>query len=414
MKKTSHKHQIGDIITDIHSGKLQILEQIRMGKNNKKGYKYKCLICGNEDTISEGNLISNHRGCNVCCTPCRKVLKGYNDMWTTNPELAKLLANPEDGYKYTQGSDEYVDWKCSNCGNIIKHKQIKVVKSSMLSCPKCGDGISYPEKFVYSFLQQLLGDNFTYQLTKTNFNWIDNYKYDFYFKINNEEYFLEVNGLQHYSDISNFNYCGGRTLKEEKENDENKKELALQNGIKSENYIILDCSKSTLEWIKDHILKSRLNELFDLSKIDWMECNKYACSSLVRQICDLWTNGVHSTIEIGKIMKLNRHTINKHLKQGIKLNWCDYNPKEVMKKINSKIGKSKKIICLNNNKVFHSIGDAINFYNIKGHHIGDCCKNKRSYCGKDSITSEYLQWQYYDEYLIKPKKLLSNDKIMEK
>ena len=45
-----------------------------------------------------------------------------------------------------------------------------------------------------------------------------------------------------------------------------KQNLALINGI--ENYIIIDCSKSDLDYIKPNILKSKLNEMFDLNNIN--------------------------------------------------------------------------------------------------------------------------------------------------
>ena len=57
-------------------------------------------------------------------------------MWTTNPELASLLANPEDGYKYTQRSDKNIDWKCPKCNEVI-NKKIEYVEINGLGCPKC-------------------------------------------------------------------------------------------------------------------------------------------------------------------------------------------------------------------------------------------------------------------------------------
>lgn len=379
-----YKYKVGDIITNVNSGKLQILEQIKILKKKKKikGYKYRCLICNNEDIISEDHL-KYKQGCTVCSN--FKIKIGYNDMWTANPDLAKLLLNPEDGYKYTKGSRKSVDWKCHVCGNIIKNKRINMINQYGLSCPKCGDGISYSEKIMYNVLQQLNID-FTYQLSKANFDWCDNYRYDFYFKINNEEYIIEINGKGHYEE--GFGKCGGRSLREEQENDRNKKELAIKNNIKEKNYIVIDCSYSTLEWIKDHILNSKLNELFDLSKINWLECHKYACSSLVKKACELWNEGMYSTKEIGEIMKLCRDTIVKYLKQGVKLSWCDYNPKNHF----------RKVICLNNNKIFNSMKEATDYYGITSHILG-CCQGKRTYCGKDPITGEKLHWMYYEDYI---------------
>ena len=50
-----------------------------------------------------------HNKCAVCSG--MQVCIGYNDIWTTNPELGKLLADPEDGYKYTQNSNKRIHQK---------------------------------------------------------------------------------------------------------------------------------------------------------------------------------------------------------------------------------------------------------------------------------------------------------------
>lgn len=400
MKKVQYIYKEGDIITNVHSGKLQILEQIKIKDNRgylHKGYKYKCLICGNKDVILQSSLEKN-RGCNVCCNPSKKILIGYNDIWTTNLELAKLLVNPEDGYKYTQGSGKRVDFKCPNCGNII-NKKISKVKRDGLFCPKCNDKLPYTEKFIFNVFQQLLSDNFIYQLSKITFKWCKNHRYDFYFKVNNERYILEVNGLQHYQD--SFESCGGKTLRQEQENDKLKRKLALQNGIKEENYIVIDCRYSELEWIKENILNSRLNELFDLSKINWLECHKYTCSSLVKKACELWNSGIHNVTDIGKIMKLSNSTIVKYLKHCSKLKWCNYNSlQEHINSINKMHETNKiKVICLDSKKIFESIKNASNTYKVDGSTLSKCCRRKQKSCGKDPITGKKLHWMYYEDYL---------------
>jgi hypothetical protein len=397
-----HTYQIGDIITDVASGKLKILEQIRIGKNQTRAYKYQCLNCGNIDTITESSL-NNHNGCNGCCISPQKVLIGYNDMWTTNSELASLLANPNDGYKYTEHSEKEVDWLCHNCGNIVKNKIIANVNKQGLSCPKCSDGISYPEKIMYSVLEQLNLD-FTTQLSKSDFKWCNNYKYDFYFKYNNEGYIIETHGLQHYRNCFH-RIKGTRTLEEEQENDRLKKELAIHNGVKEENYIVIDCRKSELEWIRDNddgILNSKLNNIFNLSKIDWNKCEEFILSSLVKIACDYKKdNPDMTTVDIGKMMKIHYATIIRYLKKGTKLGWCNYNPKEEMKKCGYKIGgiNKRKVICLNNNLIFESIAEANRFYNINNSHIFSCCIGKRNYCGKLEDGTP-LRWMYYEDYII--------------
>ncbi|WP_297419326.1 hypothetical protein [Clostridium sp.] len=354
--KVDYKYQIGNIITDVKFGKLKILEQIRINSNSKarpnkttKGYKYECLNCGNIDTISEYNL-SHHQGCNVCCKPTNKVLVGYNDMWTINPDLASLLANPDNGYKYTQNSNVKVDWECPNCGNIIENKTIHNVNRYGISCPRCSDGISYPEKFMCSVLEQLKID-FKNQLSKKDFNWCDKYKYDFYFKLNNKEYIIEMDGEWHNKD----NNLNGQTKEESKEIDNYKNELADEHNIE---VIRIDCDyghiNNRLKYIKNNIINNVIiNKLFNLNIVDWNKCHEFACCSLVKIVCDLWNSKKYNTTkDISNIIHLNKKTINEYLKLGVILNWSDYNPKEerikngrIYGKINgkkSKRGKNKK------------------------------------------------------------------------
>lgn len=135
------------------------------------------------------------------------------------------------------------------------------------SCPKCSDGISYSEKFVYNLLKNL---SVVFKKEKT-FDWSQNKRYDFY--IPKLSCIIEVHGLQHYF------YTGfSRSLEEEQENDKLKEQLAKENGIK--HYIILDCRKSEMEWVKNSILNSQLNELFDLSNINWKEIDYNSNGSL--------------------------------------------------------------------------------------------------------------------------------------
>ena len=406
-----YKYNVNNVVKTKLS-KLKILEQIRIGKNNNKGYRYKCLNCGNEDTILEYQL-KNGSGCNVCYNSHTKTLKGYNDMWTTNPELAKLLVDPNDGYKYSEYSNQKIDWNCPICGTTIKNKPIDKINTRGLSCPKCGDGFSYPEKIMYQILQNL-NIKFEYQykpdwcIYKLN-NKNKTGRYDFYFELNNQKYIIEMDGgLGHgYND----NKMNGQSKEESKLIDDIKDRLANEHNIK---VIRIDCKKSELEYIKKHIIDSELNNLFDLSNIDWLECEKFACSSLVKKICDLWNSGIHDSKKIRQITKLSKSTINKYLKKGTKIGWCNYNPKEPKIDFGKKYGgqNKQKVICLNNSKIFSSIKGASIYYDIATpSNISMCCNSKRNYSGVNLITGEYLQWQYYDEYLIKPKNLLSNKEI---
>jgi predicted nucleic-acid-binding Zn-ribbon protein len=201
--------------------------------------------------------------------------------------------------------------------------------SKGFSCPKCGDNIPYGEKIMFNVLEQL-GLEFQIQLNKTTCIWCKDFRYDFNFELNGEQILIETHGNQHY-EKSFSTIEGAKSLEEEIENDRMKKELAIKNGIKPENYIVINCKESTLKWIKDNdegILNSRLNELFDLSKISWTKVEEFALSSRVKEACDIKRNNPNlSTGDIGVLMKLSNDTIREYLKQGEALGWSEYNSK---------------------------------------------------------------------------------------
>ena len=122
--------------------------------------------------------------------------------------------------------------------------------------------------------------------------------------------------------------------------------MAIDNGIKLENYITIDCRKSDLEHIKNNIINSKLNEIFDLSKINWIEIGQYSEKNLVKEVCNYWYihNNINNvgltTKDLEKVFKLGKTTIIRYLKKGTKLGWCYYNPKEEMNK-NNKINAIK-------------------------------------------------------------------------
>lgn len=401
--RLKHKYNAGDIIKD-KKRNMELLEQIRMpaGKSNKyvnltkRGYKYHCLNCNNIDVICEYN-IDKGNGCSVCSNS--KVVKGINDISTTNPELVKYFVHSNDVYKYSYLSGKEVLMKCPNCG-FKKVTIISTLYSQGFSCKKCGDKVSFPQKIMLNLLNQL---NIEFETEKT-FLWSQNKKFDFYIRTNN--CIIEMHGLQHYK--GGFEKLGGRSLKEEKENDTLKEKIAKENYIKD--YIIINCSKSELNFIKNNILNSKLSKLFNLSNIDWLKCYEYACNSLIKVACDLWNSGIEKTSEISKIMKVSNCTVISYLKKGKILNWTNYDPDVSRHKPRLECRKengssARKVVCVNTGEIFNCIDNAIEYYKSKGinvGHIGECCSNKRKSCGK-LPNGEKLKWMYYEDFINKNK-----------
>lgn len=349
----NHKYAMNDIIKN-EKVNLKIIKLYK--ERGQKYYKYNCLKCGNIDKISEQQL-KNGGNCNVCGNSPKKVQKETNSIWKTNPELNRYIVDIEDMYKYSRGSSVKILTRCPNCGN---ERTVSVTKicTRNFSCTNCNDGISYGEKFMFYLLSQLT-DSFE---NRKIFEWSKkvNYNisklcgtkiYDFY--ISSLNCIIETNGEQHYKKTNR----GIRTYEEEVENDLLKEKLAKKNGII--HYIPVNCSEKNLNYVKNKIIESKLNELFDLSNIDWSKCDDYARKSRIKEACEIWNSGNHNCIEIGKIMKLDRHTIYTYLKKASKLKWCDYEEAKLKKKIVNQPKKewSKSIICLETGKIFNSASE---------------------------------------------------------
>lgn len=314
----------------------------------------------------------NGSSCPYCSN--KKLLKGYNDMWTTNPDLASLLANPEDGYMYMQCSGKKVDWKCQDCSAILNNKSIDSIKRQGLSCGNCSDGISYPEKVVFGLLNQL---NVSFEHDNSQ-SWSKNKRFDFY--IDSKSTIIETHGIQHSS--KSFKSIGGRSLRDEKENDRYKKNLAISNGVK--HYIELDCRYSDIDYIRTSILNSEISVIFDLSKVDWDLINKEATKSSLIVACKLWNSGINIK-GISEMLKLNRNVVSEYLVKGNRLNICSYQKKSLKAKV---VQLSKDNVYI---KEWNSIIEASKELNITDSNISSCCNNRQKTAGE-------FKWLFIEDY----------------
>ena len=288
-------------------------------KGNKlKWYKYKCNKCGWYEGWIEESPLLNGGGCSCCAS--HTIVEGINNIPTVAPWMVKFFQGGYDEAKlYSHGSMHIIYPICPDC-NKVKNKSMKISSiyaNHSIGC-NCGDGISYPNKIVFHLLSQLNSEF----ISEASFNWTTK-RYDFYLHLFNS--IVEVHGLQHYKEKQRSKTS--RNLKEEQENDKYKEELAKENGI--DNYIIIDARYSELEFIKSSILNSKLNELYDLSKIQWIKCEEFALSNLTKIACELECNNF-STTKIADVMKVGVSTVITYLKRGTKIGWCNYNPKKEM------------------------------------------------------------------------------------
>ena len=313
--------------------------------------------------------------------------------------------------KLTVYSSQKITIKCPNC----KHpKEIRLSDLTRrgIGCQVCGDGVSYPEKLTRYILEHL---QIPFE-TQVSF---DNGKHRNDFLLNGE-IIIETHGKQHYE--HSFEGIGerARKLEEEQANDKLKREIAIQNCIKNENYYEIDCRESTVEWIRPR-LEEVLSKYFDISSLTddvWKQADKQAQSSLRYKACQLWNEG-RKVKEIAPILGVSEVTVSCYLNWGTKLELCYYNGKkesmearrteETRRKISKTLkGKyagennshARKVICLNDNKIFYCIKDCATFYKISTSTIRKYIKGIQkgvTHNTKYHPNGELFQFAYYEK-----------------
>lgn len=273
------------------------------------------LKCGHLWTTKAAYVYHRNFQCPYCTG--NAILVGFNDLWTTSPETAALLADHQEGFLVSKGSGQTKDFICPLCGRQ-QPKIVHNISRRGWQCSFCGDGVSYPNKFGRAFLDQVIGDKY---IPEYNDDWCKPYKYDNFFQYNGQNYFLEMDGWFHYREDS----MSDIPLEERQKIDALKDELAREHNI---HMIRINCVESNRDYIANNMINSELSSIFDLSKIDWQKCDMQAQKNLVKEACELYMSGIKSTKEISEIIRVGQNTVIRYLKKGVEFGWCDYDSKQ--------------------------------------------------------------------------------------
>ena len=275
-----------------------------------------------------GSILYERTGCPYCSG--RYAIEGETDLLTVRPDVAKLLKDKNDGRRYTAYSNKQTMFVCPECGTE-QLKTISNVCNQGLSCNACGDGISYPNKFARNLLKQIGVKKVEYEWGP---DWIAPYLYDNYFEYNNQKYILEMDGrMGHGNNLNEAPRISGiygielDLLKDNKAN---------EHGII---VIRIDCAYKYIydrfNYIKNSIINSELSHLFDLSGVDWEECDKCGMRSEMIIAADMYLQG-YTVGDISKIMQHSDSTIVNWLKITTKIGKCNYDPYESRRRSKSK------------------------------------------------------------------------------
>lgn len=401
------RYHIGDIIKTKY-GSYKIIDYKIVKRKSGRIATYICQ-CLKDGYIFERMQceVDKNMGCPICSH--RKTVLGYNTIFDLRPDLVKYFVNIEEAKKYSPYSNKKIWLKCPDCGQI-KHMMICNLTIQGFACFQCGDGISYPNKFIRAFLKQL---NIHFISEKT-FDWLSNRLYDEYLPEYNM--IIENHGEQHYD---NRNIWGIDT----KKNDIVKKETAIKNNIKY--YIELDCSESNMGYIKNSILNSELPNILNFTEedINWKECELKASSSLLIEVCNLWNKGF-SYEEIMKELNISYDTVHVYLRKGRKIgivNELEINDHILNNGIKyTSTYNGTPIYCITDNVYFASNSLCASYYkifgiNLNSSNISRAIKNHGKTHNKEFINISRREFnELKDRSLINSNIIIYGEKYPEK
>lgn len=300
---------------------------------------HKCKICGYIWSPFPYNLLGGNSGCPVCVG---KVIGNHpeykNSIWASEyREYFSKYMTEEQMKSYMPHSFQKIELPCPCCCHL------KLISPSDLlntgyGCSYCSDGVSYPNKFGRAIIEQLPVTNMQNEYSP---DWCiingNKCRYDIYFEYDNHKYIVEMDG-----ELGHGNRMFGTKSKDNigLERDIKKNNLAKKHDIQ---IIRIDCMKSEQEYIKNSVLKSRLNIIFDLSNIDWTYCDKIASSNNIFEAAVLWNEGL-SAKTISEKLYVHRQTVYRYLSKAKQLNLCNYSKEECRRRSFIETKQKKKMI----------------------------------------------------------------------
>lgn len=151
-----NQEQVEEIVKQYGQGNFTVVSEYKgchyplVLRCNKCGYEFKRQL----------STVRKKRATAMQCPCCGhnsgkgEPVIGENDLWTKRPDVAKLLKNPDDGYKFREHSGRKAVFKCPYCGNEQEEVIANVVGRGFF-CRQCSDTRSYPNRFMGNLLKLL-------------------------------------------------------------------------------------------------------------------------------------------------------------------------------------------------------------------------------------------------------------------
>lgn len=295
-------YNIGDIINN----KYLVLNRERKifykkDKHPVRSYTLKCLVDEYIFEIPEYMLEKQQEACPLCNSTVLVV--GVNDIATLKPELVKFLADKNDAYKYRANTTKVINFKCDVCGESFQFSPSNFPIT--LPCG-CYSAQFYPNRFIVELFKQIEVPYIS-ELRKCHFDWCENYRYDLYFKFDNKEYIVEMDG-------------GFHKDPKVKERDRIKDNLAKQHDIE---VIRINCDYKNANqrffFIRDNVISSKLSNILDFNNVNWNSINiKILTTNNSKEVWNLKKTG-YTDRQISDILSMNASKVNQIIQHGYEI-----------------------------------------------------------------------------------------------
>lgn len=350
--KTEYRYQVGEVINE----SLEIVSQTRHGKQNRKAYEVQSLVYPDAPVyiVLESGL-DRGQGCSY--RTGKKIFEG-NSLYSVN-RIRPYLIDIEESKSIPPQSSKKIKVKCLNCQKI-KYIRAGNLVNYGVSCTNCSRNISYPEKLFKAYLE-IKNIKYEYQRVFKN---LPNRRFDFYLPESNTV--IETHGEQHYK-----NKSGSWDTTKTQESDKIKEQYCKDNNI---SYIVINCSKSNFNYIKDEINKTTM--LPEIKKEDFKsilniieDINVYPTKKIIKK----YKEG-KSSYEVGKELGVSNDVVRRILRRH-----------NIVVRTSGQ-SKSKKVKNLKTNKVYDSITRASKKTGESITKIHTHCVGKRS--------KQTTKWKY--------------------
>ena len=142
---------------DYETNDIEGLLPTELSKKSKVIVNWICTKANHKWKSSIYNRVVHKRNCPYCSN--QKILEGYNDLVTRDPDLAKEWNYEKNDKKPTEvgaGTGKKYWWKCEKGheweASVSNRHRLKV------GCPYCSQSISFPEKAIFFYLKRYIND----------------------------------------------------------------------------------------------------------------------------------------------------------------------------------------------------------------------------------------------------------------